>query len=461
MFRGGIRSLMDGVSFGEFRTYLKHKVIWEGGWKNEGIVGKISTDTRDIGVGDIFVALEGENWDGHDFIGEAVRKGAKGIVLDLRKSVMGMGLGVWVLGVRDTLEAYQEIAFGYLKRFRIIQVGITGTNGKTTTKEMARQILSRKYRVVATVGNENNQIGVPRTILRARGEDEVILLEMGAGKRGDIGRLARGLDLDYGVITNVSEAHLEFLGDMEGVIEEKRGILEGLRNGVLILDEGGKYYDRLSAGKEEVRGIRLGEEGVCVMGSEGCGYRLGVFGCEVKFGVWGGYNLMNLNYAVVLGKVLGVREEDMVGVVGGMGNMGLRGEVIEKGGYMVIQDCYNANPVSMREGLGAFGLMGGIRGSKVVVLGDMLELGVYGGGFHEVLGYYIAGISVDYILYLGEFRDQFYKGFKKIISSKKKIHLFKDDQNLIRYLNQLIKPGDWIYLKASRGLQFEKIISSL
>ncbi len=465
---------MEQLTLDDIIWFINGDIICQGE-KNPGI-NNISTDSRTIKEDELFIPLIGDHFDGHDYINNVMNKGIKAIITDQKswqkrtpdaianKEQAGTGSsGVWIIGVEDTLKAYQDIAKHYIKRLNVIKIGITGSNGKTTTKELIRSLISTHYNVIANEGNFNNQIGVPKTVFTIESEHEIALIEMGSGKKGDIDCLAKIVEPDIGVITTIGAAHTEFLGGIDGVAEEKKGMLRGFHPlSVAILNRDEPYFDFLTAGLEDrVCSFSIKKDAPFdVIENLGLdGYLINYQGSQCRFQLGGEYNLVNLGFAVTIADLLKIPKEKIITAIESIKPAKMRSETV-KGKYTLIKDCYNANPSSMKAGLDFLSSIQ-ISGQKIAVLGDMLELGPESPNHHEDVGVYLTGLNIDYLLTLGNMGEKIAEGAKKNGYSAEKIFSFSDHQTLLGQLNNLIKENDLLYFKASRGMELEKITIEL
>ena len=429
---------MSGVMGKLIKEVFKNRLYHKG----TGMPGAICTDSRSLENGQVFLALRGERFDGHGFLKTALEKGASGLIVSERAALDGLDLkDAWVYVVRDTTAAYQELAKAYLEtKPHLIKIGITGTSGKTTTKEFVRALLSVKYKVYANRGNYNNQIGVPLSMLEV-GEEEIAVFEMGAGEPGDIERLSDLVRNQWAMVTAVGAGHLEFFGTVEGVAREKskiagyaheaycpRGILHG------------KYFKDFN--KVDARALF---SDICLSAS-GYQFKLGV--TELSLPFWGEYNLDNFALAVVVALKLGLSPQEIGEGIKAIQIPSLRQEYKCKEGRHFWLDCYNANPLSMGKALEGFAEL---PGAKIAVLADMLELGEDKGQLHREIGEELNTLSLSKVYFCGELmREAYdvYRGPKGFYENKIK---------LTAELQRESKTGDVILLKASRGMKLEEV----
>ena len=424
-------------------------------YPNVEITG-VKRDNRQVVPGDLFVCIPGENFDGHDFAASAYEKGAacalisKEIDVDMPK-----------IKVDDTILALQRIAGGYRAEFDIPVVGITGSVGKTTTKEMISCVLSEKYNTHKTQGNLNNEIGLPFTVLDLNSAHEAAVIEMGMNHFGEISRLTRVARPNIAVISTIGESHIEFLGSKEGILKAKLEILEGLpEEGVVILNGDDEYLWGVK-GKIPFKTVYYGIKNP----------EADIFGCEksasldeivftvreiageeFKINVGGSHNLQNALAAIAVARELNLTAQQMKKGLDAFQNTGMRQKIMEKDGVLIINDCYNANPDSMRASLA---LLSKTEGRKIAVLADMLELGDASESAHLGIGK-VAAESADLIFVTGNMREKVKQGAAGSV-----VYTFEAAEELADTLRGMLKEGDKVLVKASRGMRLERVVDIL
>ena len=379
----------------------------------------VSTDTRKIVPGSLFVALAGEHFDAHDFLGEAAEKGATGAVVSRRPEDAPEGLVYF--DVDDTRRALGRLARHRRRLLRGQVVGIAGSNGKTTTKDLVRAVLSARFRVHATEGNLNNQIGVPLTLLAAPDEAEVIVVEMGTNEPGEIAILARIAEPDYGIITSIGEEHLEKLGSLEGVLEEELDLVQGLRLGgvALVAEDPPALPQRARAelGSYRVRVVGLsegsdvhpdgGEDAIEVLPDGAT--RWSWEGSPVQLPLPGKHNVRNALFALGLAREMGISKEAAARALARVPRPRLRNEWHAIGCLQVLADCYNSNPPSLAAAVELLAQLPS-EGAKVAVVGTMREMGEQTPALHRRAAEQIAarlGKGIDRVVATGEFAAAF------------------------------------------------------
>lgn len=338
--------------------------------------GRLTTDTRKIEPGCIYLALKGENFDGNAFAEEALAKGASYAIVDNPAFVTGSK----ILQVADTLNTLQQLARCHREHLKIPVIGITGTNGKTTTKELISTVLSRKFRTVATAGNFNNHIGVPLTLLSIKPDAEIAIVEMGANHEGEIAQLCQISRPGFGLITNIGKAHLEGFGNFEGVIRAKSELYAFIR------ENGGRIF--INSGNELLTKL-AGKTAAITYGAKAGAYCHGWPGetspnarvqwdspeglYEINSRLVGSYNFENIMAAICVGHYFGVGKSDIISAVSEYQPSNNRSQTLETGNNHLIMDAYNANPTSMKAAILNFRQVKSP--AKMAIIGDMFELG--------------------------------------------------------------------------------------
>lgn len=385
-------------------------------------VAGVCTDTRRLQPGDLFVALVGARFDGHDYLAEAVAKGCRGIVhsrpISARDATAWSAGGVSLILVRDTLDALGAIAREYRRRFELPLVAVTGSNGKTTTKEMIRAIASARFSVLASEGTFNNFVGVPTTLFRLKAWHTLAVLELGMNARGEIRRLAEIAAPEIGVVTNVGPAHLEFLETLDGVAAAKAELLDAMaasagrgKTAVLNLDDprvaamaAGAARAGLAVrtfGRAEAADVRAEEVG---RGAGGLDFlmrfRRAGRAVRVSLPVFGLHNVSNALAAAAACEALGIAPEEIAGALRAMRLPPMRMEAHTRGGVTIINDAYNANPASMAAAIETLASIR-TRGRRILVIGDMLELGEASEAAHREIGALAASRGIDLLIAVG------------------------------------------------------------
>ena len=445
------------------RITLQQAAQWCGGridpkYKDVTFLGA-NNDTRKLEPEQLFIALQGER-DGHDFIPAALEKGAAAVLCTHCDGDYP------AIIVEDTRIALGQIARGERDRIGMKVVGITGSVGKSTTKEMISAVLQTTYRTGKTPVNHNNDIGMPMAILSMPEDTQVAVLEMGMNHFREIAYLASIARPDVSVIINIGTMHIEHLGSMEGILQAKLEILEGMpKDGKIFLngDDSLLWNYRLGANVDiGYFGIRNGESNVLAKDiAEGPGMlrfwvRAGDRAFPVELALEGQHYVHDALAAVAVGMHLGVTTDNITKSLAQFRNMAGRQEIYEAKGYTIIKDCYNAGPESMAA---ALAVLGNKPGRRVAVLGDMLELGVCTPAEHYKVGR-IAAERAELVLAYGPNSARVLNGALTGGMSTNKARAFTDKDRLVQVLKQLAKPGDVILFKGSRGMRMEQVLEA-
>lgn len=424
-------------------------------------ISEITTDSRKAGVNMLFVPILGENNDGHDFIGSAFENGADAVIT--HRDIPEIP-GKNIVRVEDTRVAFGDIARFYKQKYNLPTVGITGSVGKTTTKDMISAVLAMKYNTLKTQGNFNNDIGLPITIFRLEKKHEMAVLEMGMSHMGEIHYLASIAKPDVAVITNIGMSHIENLGSQENIWKSKMQICDFFdENGLLVVNGDDEFLRRgsdkckvISCGIEN-KNCDLVAEDIENLGIDGTRFKVRVEGekYEVYVKIPGVHNVYNALCAIAVGRHFGVSMQDIIDGIREFLLTNMRMEIKNSGGICVINDCYNASPDSMRAALKVLQNMKSVR--KIAVLGDVLEMG----GFAEkaLYGVGLEMDGIDILVTVGENSKYIAKGAK--LSGVETVVSFGSNNEAIDYLEEHIKEGDAVLIKASRGMHFEEITEAL
>ncbi len=426
-------------------------------------ISGISINSREIENGKIFIAIRGERLDAHQFISDAFKRGALACVVarnwftvQNKDSLRGN-----FIVVQDTLFTLQEISHYYRKKFDIPFLAITGSNGKTTTKEMIAAVLRQKFNVLKNPGNLNNHIGLPLTLLKLDKNHEFAITEMGTNHFGEISRLAEIGAPNYGLITNIGPAHLEFFGSLDGVYRAKTELWEYLEKeglGTFVNMDDPYLRKKLPAVPDVIEyGFEYGKDvrGELV-GMDSSGHP--AFRCgelEIQLSVPGMHNIYNALAAVAVGKKFGVSDEKIKLALESFQSADKRMEILDIGGMKIINDCYNSNSASAKRALETLGQMES-SGKKIAILGDMFELGDVSEKEHFSVGEYCSKLKkIDFLLAVGEMSKFTVEAAKDSLGDRA-VH-FSNKSDLKKYVLKLLKPGDLILIKGSRGMAMEEI----
>jgi UDP-N-acetylmuramoyl-tripeptide--D-alanyl-D-alanine ligase len=470
---------------------VKDLLSWSGSKMISGIeefyIKNISTDSRTLKRGDFFIPLKGENYNGHDFIAEALRKKASGFVFESDQS---RNLNLWedrakegnlediiIIESRDNLDFLKKVAYRYIRKFKPFAIGITGSAGKTTTKNFLVSVMSRGHRVDFTPKNFNNEIGVSKSVLEIKRDTEFFIAELGMRGKDQIRSLADMCNLRLGAITCIGQSHTAFFENMEEIALAKAEITDILlRNkGVLFLNNDDEFSNLVEK-KAGCRVMRFGRDGNLSfsfiekeMDSLGR-FTFSLFRShnkvmDIKLNIPGYHNIYNACCAAAISLYLDVSVKDVKKGIEEAVIEKSRMEVIKRKRWIVIDDCYNANPVSVKRAIDTLVLAAKKSGMRsVAILGDMLELGSDSQALHEEIGRYLSEKNVDLLIATGEFAKNIYDGYMgsgNLNKNKNESCYFIDKKELYKKINTLVKPEDLILVKGSRAKKMEDIINLL
>ena len=421
-------------------------------------------DSRKVEPGYLFFATRGERVDGHSFIPQVVEKGAALVVCEEAPEVH-----VPYILVKDTFAALKTVAAFYREQLDIPIIGVTGSVGKTSTKEMIAAGLSTKFNVLKTQGNFNNEVGLPLTILSIREEHDAAVVEMGISHFGEMHRLSEIAKPDICVITNIGQCHLENLIDRDGVLRAKSEIFDFMKKDGFVVLNGDD--DKLATIKE-IHGRKpyffgIGPEGAVAKDAFAVEIQSkGLFGSDLQMQLMGDdvdafvplpgqHMVVNALAAACVGRILGMTNEEVLSGIASVQATGGRSNIMRLSDKTIIDDCYNANPVSMRS---AIDLLAMAQGTKTVILGDMFELGVDELSLHREVGYYAAMALLDNMIFIGNLAKEMYEGARKLRAMPE----YYPDKAAFFAAH---KPEDFknttVLVKASNGMQFKEIVEWL
>jgi UDP-N-acetylmuramoyl-tripeptide--D-alanyl-D-alanine ligase len=425
-------------------------------------VNKVSTDSRTVKPGNLFVALRGENFDGHKFIESAAKEGAAGAIVDLN----------WqgkvpdhfaILRTEDTLRAYQDLAANYRKSLPLKVIGITGSNGKTSTKDFAASVLSRRFRVTKTEGNFNNHVGLPRTILEATSDDQVAVWEMGMNHPGEIAALAKIAAPDAAIITNIGIAHVEFMGSREAIAKEKGALAQAIGSeGTVILNADDLFSQKIAI-RTRAKLVFAGTNSGTVraaeirQSAEGSEFTIleGAHRCRAQLPVPGLHMVQNAMLAVAAGRVFGLSIEECAAGLVSAPLTKARLQMKQIHGVQFIDDSYNANPESMKAALRTLVELD-VDGKRIAVLGEMRELGEESESGHREVGECAAELRIDQLIAIGEKGAIIARAAEK--SGLEKSAAVGSTSEAAEMLADIAGAGDLVLIKGSRSARTEQVL---
>ena len=425
----------------------------------------ISTDSRSVQRGEIFFALRGESFDGHEFIDDAFSAGALLVVVDKRACIEQFQEKP-IIVVDDTTKALGKLANVYRKKFTIPLIAVAGSNGKTTTKEMIAAVLSTQGRVLSTKGNLNNHVGVPQTLFRLERSHDVAVIEIGTNHFGELHYLCEILEPTQGIITNIGHEHMEFFKNLNGVARAEGELFDALGSSGVgfvnnddanIVAQARKVTNKVTYGisstEVDVRGLPLSVD------EKGCAAfsvtSINKEPFDVHLQVPGKHMVLNGIAAAAVGSSHGISPENIQHALENFTAVGKRMEVITVGDVTILNDSYNANPDSV---LAALETLASIKceGKRIVVLADMLELGESSISEHQRIGKAVRRLELEYVLTSGVLAAH----ITEKATAKVNVH-FEEKQKLSEYLVRLIAPGDIVLVKGSRGMKMEDVVTYL
>ncbi len=433
-----------------------------GEFSPEEIAQGYSIDSRTVGPGQLFFAVKGERLDGHDFVEAALQRGAVAAVV--RKDRLARyPEGARLLAVDDTLIALQTLAMAVRKLWGKPLIGVTGSMGKTTTKEAIAHVLGARFRVLKSEGNFNNHFGLPLMLLKLEPEHDVAVIEMGMSHAGEIRALAKIAQPETGVVTNVAPVHLEFFDSVAGIARAKYELIESLpAGGTAVLNADDEYvsqFGRDLKGKVVMYGTRatadVRAENVCSLGAEGSEFDVVIGGVRerARLPLVGEHNVLNALAAVAVGLQRGLTPSEAVGALADLSPADKRGEVLRLGNITVINDCYNCNPKALKAMVDALAAMPGQR--RIVVAGAMLELGPTEEELHRQAGQHIAEKKIDVLLGV---RGPAQAMVETARQAGMRAEFVSTPEEAGEWLAREARDGDVVLMKASRGVKLEKAL---
>jgi UDP-N-acetylmuramoyl-tripeptide--D-alanyl-D-alanine ligase len=450
---------MNALPLSRIATFANADVSLD---KSDPDISRISTDSRTLQAGDLFVPLRGENFDGHRFVEQASgRRAAAAIVARDWKGNLAKDFPL--LRVDDTLLAYQQIAARYRQSLSLKVIAITGSNGKTTTKDFVAAALGHRFRVTKTEGNFNNHVGLPRTILEASSRDEIAVWEIGMNHPGEIAALAKIAGPDVGVITNIGVAHIEFMGSREAIAQEKGALAEAIGiEGTLILNADDPFSEAIakrSRAKIIFAGTKKGSLRATDLSQSANGSEFtileGAHRCRAQLPVPGLHMIQNALLAVAAGRVFGLSLEDCAAGLASAPLTKARLQIKTIRGVQFIDDSYNANPESMRAALATLAELE-TDGRRFAVLGEMAELGKESERSHREVGEAAAILKIDELIAIGETAATVADGAQK--AGLEKARTVNSPAEAAEILAEETSPNDLVLIKGSRAARTERVL---
>lgn len=430
----------------------------------EELVQRVCTDSRNIQQGDLFFALPGEKFDGHDFVEQVIRKGAVGVVVRRERAPVSAN-GCAVIAVQDTRAALGQFAARYRQDFALPIVAIGGSNGKTTTKELVASVLRQRLPVVWSEASFNNDIGVPLTLSKLENWHEAAVLEVGTNHPGELAPLVRMIQPKYGIITSIGREHLEFFGDVEGVAAEEGWLAELLPADGKLFISGDSQWTRRIVERTTATVVRAGFSDandwrvqLPKVDEGGITFWLQApkvdYSGEYRINLLGRHQVLNAAYAIAVGAELGLSREEIQRGLAACQAAKMRLQLWELNGVQVLDDSYNANADSMVAALQTLQELP-CKGRRIAVLGDMAEQGIHSEAAHEEVGRRVAELGIGQLFAVGKMASVVARGARE--AGMNRIIEFADVETAAAAVKSFLKNGDLVLLKASRSMRLERV----
>jgi len=455
---------MISFNCGELIKAVGGKLLWGDSHK---VFFGITTDSRKVEEGNLFIPLVGERFDGHDYIEQCFDAGAR---VCLTQKVIPEREDCSAVLVTDTAKALRDIAAWHRNKFNIPVVGITGSVGKTSTKDMVSCVVAKKYNVLKTQGNFNNEIGLPLTFFNLEEKHEAAVIEMGMSGFGEISRLTAIAQPQIAVITNIGVSHIEKLGSQQGILKAKLEILEGLKPDGLVVLNGDDPLLREQRGKLKYRTVFYGmewsadyfAENYQSLGEEGSSFTITLDNktYKIKVPVPGKHNVYNALAAIAVGIEMKIPMEIIVDGIAEYSPGSMRQNIISHKGIKIINDAYNASPQSMEAAINVLEELSA-RTRGIAVLGDMLEMGSMAEELHYSVGNFIKDKKISYLITVGKDSKNITRAVSDSGNCTINLRHFENNTDALEYIISIVKQGDYILIKGSRGMKMEQIAEGL
>lgn len=450
---GEMLECLETASVGVSARTLKRKV-------------NLCMDSREKAKGVVFWPIKGARFDAHQFVTQMEKDGALMSVVNqdaVEQYSSKVETFKMYAPVEDTTKALLKLAKGYQQKFKVKKVAITGSNGKTTTKEMTKAVLSMKYNTHATQGNFNNHIGVPMTLFQLKHSHEAAVIEMGTSGPDEIRPLSMATEPDVAVITNIGASHLERLHDLDGVFNEKITIRDGLKKGGILIvnaDDPRLCKEKSTSNVKVVtfgmnRGVYRPEK---LTWNENACASFYIGRTHFELNVPGTHNLYDALAAIAVGEAFHVAKKDIAKALSNYRATNMRMEFKKANGFKIVSDCYNANPSSTKMALQTIGNMA-CKGKRIAILGDMLELGKESANLHAQIGALVPEMNFDLLITVGRDARNYVRGAKS--RGMKAVFHFGAVQEAVEFLCDTVSEGDVLLVKGSRGMHMEQVVDAL
>ncbi|MEG0310574.1 MAG: UDP-N-acetylmuramoyl-tripeptide--D-alanyl-D-alanine ligase, partial [Eubacterium sp.] len=414
-----------------------------------------------IGENDLFIPICGKKVDGHCYIEAVAKKGCNVTLTEKQEESYPENMSV--IYVNSCLEAMKSIARFNRERYTIPVIAVTGSSGKTTTKDLIASVLSQKYKTMKTQGNYNNEYGIPQTLFRLEPEDDIAVIEMGMDHLGDIRKSIDEVKPHIGVITNIGTAHIEILKTQDNILAAKKEMFETMgREDIALLNGDDPFLNKIDSQKVPYRVVQLGilSENLDLRAEKVKSNELGVFfevcGVPYHFAYPGMHNIYNCLSAIWLGLYYKMTPKEIQRGLDAFKPSDNRMEILEMGAFKIINDSYNANPDSMKAALNMLDDIGQGYKRKIAVLGDMLEMGTVAKKSHLIIGAY-TGLKADILIGVGDMAKYYLEGSGNRVQK----YLMPDAESAEKCIHALLEPGDIILIKGSRGIHLERVVESI
>lgn len=432
-------------------------------FSEDKLINRIKIDSRKIEEDDIFVAIKGESFDGHDFVNQAFKNGAIAAIVE--KDVEFEDKSKFIIKVDNTIKAMQQIAEFYRSKFDLKVIGITGSVGKSTVKEMIYSIFSTKFNVVKTEGNQNGQIGLPLSVFSITNDHQIAVFEMGVSKIGEMGTLAKIAKPDFAVINNIGTSHIGNFGDIDTIVREKSDISKFSNCKIFANGDNPNLVNYLS-NKDNVIYFgfskkfpynvesmsSIGEDTEFILVTES-------YKANIRIPCMGVHNVYNALASIAVASEFGIHINDIKNGIKNFESLPMRQNIIKLDKFTLIDDSYNANYDSVRASIGVLKSIDS-HGKNILVIADILELGNYSQEIHFELGKYIASSEIDVLITIGNYSKNIEQG---VLSTG--IHLeskhFESNQDAFEYTCEILEDGDKVLVKGSRGMKTDEIVQKL
>jgi UDP-N-acetylmuramoyl-tripeptide--D-alanyl-D-alanine ligase len=430
-------------------------------------INRISIDSRKVKTGDLFFAIKGDNYDGHDFVSKALKKGIAGIVISKEHKKRFKNIKSFIVTVDETTIALGDLANIYRKKFKAKVIAIAGSNGKTTSKEIIAAVLSQKYNVLKTTGNLNNHIGVPLTLFQLNKSHEIAVIEMGINHLGELTRLCEIAEPNLGCITNIGIEHVEFFDGISGVAKAEGELFDYLtktngfglvnRDDRRVRSKARRLIHKLTFGFNHKADVKGKFNGINKYGNPHFSAAFRNYSIDIHLNTIGKHSSYNALCAIAFGFKFGVPSRKIKAVLESYSSIDKRMQVLRFDRVTVLNDSYNANPDSMKAAFDTLSLLNEYD-LKIAAVGDMLELGKDSIQFHEQLAVFAKKANIDYLFCFGDLTKHTNRHAKEL---DLKSFRFTDKKKLIEKLNSVLKKNSIVLIKGSRKMKMEEILEGI